>query len=365
MVPAPRSSSPRTAGTLLAYRDQGIDAWRAAGLLRVVLYHTLGWAWLTILFPAMGLMFALAGSLTARSLDRNSSKVIGNRLRRLLPPLWMFGAVATAVMFYAGWRQRPETPLGWWELLWWIVPVRTPPAGGPRWAWAFTAMLWYLVAYLWFVVLSRPMLAAFRRWPGPVFAVSLAIPVALHLQVISIGGYLVEPVANVSTYACCWLLGYAHHDGVLRRLPGRVFCALVIGLALVGAGWLFVVGAGQGDFDVNHVPVANSLWSGAFVAAILRFDLPIGNLLRSRWLRRLVDVVNARAVTIYLWHFAMLIAAQYLLRTFFRPLSPDRSAPLLATVLVLTGVATVAFGWVEDLAARRPPRLVPPSRGGR
>jgi hypothetical protein len=36
----------------------------------VIVYHSLGLAWLTVAFPAVGLMFALAGSLMAASLDR-------------------------------------------------------------------------------------------------------------------------------------------------------------------------------------------------------------------------------------------------------------------------------------------------------
>lgn len=54
-------------------------------LVRVVVFHLFGWAWLTVLFPSMGVMFALAGSLMARSLARPAGGVIRSRLRRLLP----------------------------------------------------------------------------------------------------------------------------------------------------------------------------------------------------------------------------------------------------------------------------------------
>jgi hypothetical protein len=87
--------------------------------VRVVVYHVFGWAWLTILLPAMGLMFALAGSLMAGSLDRTEPAAVRRRLRRLLPPVWAFGAVSVALMMATGWRTAPPTALGWGELLWW------------------------------------------------------------------------------------------------------------------------------------------------------------------------------------------------------------------------------------------------------
>jgi peptidoglycan/LPS O-acetylase OafA/YrhL len=52
-------------------RDRYLDMLRAIALTRIVAYHTFsGVAWLTLIFPSMGVMFALAGSLMARSLER-------------------------------------------------------------------------------------------------------------------------------------------------------------------------------------------------------------------------------------------------------------------------------------------------------
>lgn len=340
-------------------RHQGIDIWRAAALLRVVTYHALGWAWLTIVFPAVGLMFAIAGSFMARSLDRAGPASVRSRLRRLLPPLWAFGTAALAVMFTLGWRIRPAGPLGWGELGWWILPVRTPPAGGVPWAWAFTAMMWYLVTYLWLVMLSVPLLAAFRRWPWPVLALSLALPVALGLHLFTIGGYLVEPLTNVASYACCWLLGFAHHDGLLRRVPSRVY-AVAVGTLMVGTGsWIAWYGSVHGTFDLNDIPVAESLWPVVFVAVVLRCELPASGLVRLRWLQRAVTYINSRAVTIYLWHFSMLVLAQHLFGPVDRTRQWGKAALMWLTVLALTAAVTSAVGWVEDLAARRRPRLLP------
>ncbi|GDY83909.1 hypothetical protein SAVCW2_31080 [Streptomyces avermitilis] len=49
-------------------------------------YHTFGWAWAGLVFPSMGVMFALAGTLMAKSLERPALKVVKSRMRRLLPP---------------------------------------------------------------------------------------------------------------------------------------------------------------------------------------------------------------------------------------------------------------------------------------
>ena len=48
-----------------------------------IVYHLFGWPWLSIVLPAMGIMFALAGSLTAASLDKRGA---GQRRHVAAPP---------------------------------------------------------------------------------------------------------------------------------------------------------------------------------------------------------------------------------------------------------------------------------------
>ena len=105
-------------------RNRYLDLLRAAAILRVVVYHLFGWPWLSILLPAMGIMFALAGSLTAASLDRRSAgRVITSRLRRLLPPLWLLGLVAVPVMLAAGWATESDSdhPFSIGRLFFWLL----------------------------------------------------------------------------------------------------------------------------------------------------------------------------------------------------------------------------------------------------
>lgn len=337
-----------------------LDVLRAAALLRVVVYHVLGFAWIPIVFPAMGVMFAVAGSLMARSLTRPAPQVLRSRLRRLLPAVWGLGAVAVPVMLLQGWSEAPASKMGWGELFWWLVPLHTPPGGG-RWGWSFTVMLWYLVTYLWLVVLSPVLLMVYRRWPRLSLAVAVGIPVVVDLGILTPGGYFSGDMWNVTTYLCCWMLGFAHQDGWLRRLTDRRFFLSVATLAVSGAAVVLWYGLRNGVFDLNHVPVGRSLWSAAFVLVVMRFEPKLMWLRARRWATTAVSAVNRRAVTIYLWH----LPGGILALLFVQRLGLSGKAwwtVLLAAVFVMTTIAVLAFGWIEDLSAGRSPQLLPWTR---
>ena len=116
-------------------RDRYLDLLRSIALVRVVVYHLFGWAWLTVLFPSMGVMFALAGSLMARSLDRPALGVIRGRVRRLLPPMWAFARSCSRDVL-VGWKPVKEDGGTWClvKLVNYIVPSaprRTPGSAAP------------------------------------------------------------------------------------------------------------------------------------------------------------------------------------------------------------------------------------------
>src|ERR1041384_5477995 len=94
-------------------RNRYIDTLRAVAIVRVIIYHAFGWAWLSFVLPAMGVMFAIAGSLMAASLAKaGARKAVWSRIRRLLPALWTFAAVALPIMFWHGWSASdPDHPL--------------------------------------------------------------------------------------------------------------------------------------------------------------------------------------------------------------------------------------------------------------
>ncbi|MGW0860362.1 acyltransferase family protein, partial [Streptomyces sp. NPDC002690] len=244
-----------------AGRDPYFDVLRAIALVRVVTYHTFGWPWLGFVFPSMGVMFALAGSLMARSLERPAWSVIRGRLRRLLVPVWVFGLVLGTAMVLHGWVPGPDA-------LYWVLPVGDPP--GDAWGEQAWAVLWYLRTYLWFVLLSPVLLRLFSRWPLPVLVLSLA-PVALLGTVWQVpDGRLGSGISDWSVFLFCWLLGFAHRSGILRRIrPGRLV-VVAAGLMAAGAWWALTHRA-SGSYDLDDIPLAQALWSGGAVTLLLRF----------------------------------------------------------------------------------------------
>jgi len=339
-------------------RNRYIDALRAAAIVRVIVYHSFGWAWLTVALPAMGVMFALAGSLMAASLAAHGARrAVISRVRRLVPPLWALAAVAVPVMLLHGWSTAGDHALDWPRLLFWIVPVGDPP--GSTWGQPLWEVLWYLRAYLWFVLASPLLHALYRRAPWPTMAAPLLGLAALMVTGFGLPGWGDAVLWDLVTYGACWIAGFAHHDGRLARIPLSAHLALVGSLATGGIGWL-LSHPGPHGVDLNEVPVAQALWSLAFVLAALRWRPALAWLDRARPVATAIRLINARAVTIYLWHNPLISLAGLLLTAAaLDDTGPFNRPVLLTAVLLLTAVAVAAFGWVEDLAAHRAPGLWP------
>ncbi|MFF1296314.1 MULTISPECIES: glycosyltransferase [unclassified Streptomyces] len=352
-------------------RNLYLDFLRAVALIRVVTYHTFNWAWLTLAFPAMGVMFALAGSLMARSLDRGdrtARAVIRARMRRLLPPVWLFGLIIVVTMLVGGWRPddgSADKAAGWARMVFWIVPVSEPPFADTEWARQIAAPLWYIRAYLLFVIVSPLLLRAFRKMPWTSVAGFLALAVLAQSALLPLPARIDAPFTDLVTFGACWLLGFAHHDGLIRRLStGRV---MAVAVAVLGAGgWFAVSHPTEEGYDLGSIPLAQALWSFGFVLLLLRFG-PRGD----TWVRRLrpvhaaVVLLNARAVTVYLWHEVALVVGVLLTDLMWRVPVLEDSLPLGSTGLLyvvvwpLIAVAVLAAGWSEDRAAKRPARLWP------
>ncbi|MEU9265140.1 acyltransferase [Streptomyces sp. NPDC048251] len=368
-------------------RDRYLDLLRTIALVRVVVYHLFGWAWLTVLFPSMGVMFALAGSLMARSLKRPPLGVIRDRVRRLLPPLWLFGAVVLTLMFAGGWNPLDDPDhggaLGVVELLNYIVPLGAPPfpwdigskSGLLENTWAVQAagVLWYLRAYLWFVLASPLLLWAFRRAPWVTLFAPLALTAVVGTGLVSIPGETGNAVSDFAVYGSCWVLGFAHQEGLLARIPryAAVSCsALVMAFGL----WWASGHLGPDGWDLNDIPLAQAAWSFGFVVILLQYSPSWQELPRalSRW-DRLITLSNNRAVTIYLWHNLLIMATVPIIDLAYGlPFMESRSVTsaldssymlwMFLLVWPLIAVMILATGWIEDIAAKRKPRLWPDGR---
>ncbi|WP_250035987.1 acyltransferase family protein [Paractinoplanes maris] len=367
-------------------RNRYLDLLRAAATVRVVVYHSTGWVALTIVLPAMSVMFALAGSMMAASLDRYGAAAVERRLHRLLPALWVLVAVAVPMMLLGG--------LAWdWKVLLWAFPIVDPPAEG-FWLNGLAA-LWYLRDFLWFVLLSPLLLPLFRRFP----LATLLLPYGTLALITFTGVTPHVVVRDLALYGGAWLLGFAHHDGLLarrssrtrtsaplRRLStpsrptaatssrltpaaacppsgggsGRVRGAAlaryrwwIVGvLSAAGAAWA-LTHPGPRGFDLNDIPLANALWSAAFILVVLSVSPRVAP-------SRALTVLNARALTIYLWHVPLIIIVVRFAEATGLPVHGWVGISWrLAVVSVLLAIVVLLVGWVEDISAGRRPTLVP------
>jgi peptidoglycan/LPS O-acetylase OafA/YrhL len=341
-----------------AGRDRYFDTLRAVAIVRVVLFHAFPVAALELVFPSMGVMFALGGSLMVKSLDRGAVRAVRNRIRRLLPALWAMAAVLVPLMMWHGWPDRPD----WARMLLWLVPVATPPSSDWDYGYAAAGVLWYLVTYLWLVLLSPLLLRLYRRWR--LVAVLLPLAGLALLQAFFepfTAGVTGRVVQDVLAYATCWVLGMAHREGDLARLRGwfvGVLGAVCAGGALA---WAFTHPTENG-VDLPGAPVAYAVYAIGFVLVLLRWSPRMDWLARTRPLNGFASMVNNRAVTIYLWHNVTITAAVFLfdpLKLWEIPTQFLEDTVDFAIALTLLAVTVLAFGWVEDAAARRRPRLSP------
>lgn len=344
-------------------RNSYIDSLRALAVTRVFLHHVLWIGWLTVLFPSMPVMFALAGYLTAVTLDRRTVTVmLRSRLRRLLPPLWMLAAVAIPLMLANGWLSDQDSPLRWEDLSYWILPLANPPAS--TWGGPFALTLWYLRAYLWFVLLSPLLWWLFRRWPLPTLLTPLAATIVFYSPLMMLPVDRVGDVVwSTAAFGTCWMLGFARHTGLLTRIPVRWCLAAGAVLAAAAAAWGAIRQADPAIPWMFADPLAETLWGTGYVIVLMRLEPGMAWLQRLPRLHHIVTFINARAVTIYLWHLPALYATTTILASSGIDIAtPAGIACVLAVATALLAMIVAAVGWVEDLAARRRPTLIPTQR---
>jgi peptidoglycan/LPS O-acetylase OafA/YrhL len=340
------------AGVRTAARDRYFDTLRTVAIIRVVLFHAFPVAALELVFPSMGVLFALGGSLMVKSLDRSARRAIGNRVRRLLPALWVMGLILVPLMLRRGWPDHPT-----WSLLLWVFPVATPPSS--EFGFAAAGVLWYLVTYLWLVLLSPPLLKLYRRFRLPSVLLPPALLAVFVLYPDAFGPTVGTVVQNVLAYAACWMLGFAHREGHLARLRPAVVLSLAAACVAGALAWAGQHPAEAGALDLPGIPLAYAVYHAGFVLALLRWSPRMDWLARIRPLDGFVSMVNNRAVTIYLWHNVAITIAVLLFGTLKLWEIPTPALVDFSIALACLAVAVLSLGWVEDIAARRRPRMSP------
>ena len=338
-----------------ASRDRYFDTLRAVAIVRVVLFHAFPIAALELVFPSMGVMFALGGSLMVKSLDRAAGKAVVNRLRRLLPALWVMGAILIPIMIHEGWPDRPSWP----HLLLWAFPIADPPSS--ELGYSAAGVLWYLVTYLWLVLLSPALLWCYRRWNLPTVLLPLFGLLLLVAYPDTFGETTTWVLQNILAFGSCWVLGMAHREGDLAKLSGKAVLGLAAACVAGALLWTWTH-PGENGHDLTGLPVAYAIYSIGFVLALLRWSPRMAWLAKVRPLDGFVSMVNNRAVTIYLWHNVAITIAVYLfdpLKLWRIPTQALEDVVDFSIALFLILVAVLVLGWVEDLAARRRPRISP------
>ncbi|NYD23907.1 acyltransferase family protein [Kineococcus aurantiacus] len=342
-------------------RNPVIDLLRSLGLLRVVAWHAVAAPWITWLLPAVPLLFFCSGYLLGARQTPGAS-VLLDRLRRILVPLWFFGAsLGIAAVLFATWSDVEVPFPGWRQVLPWILPLADPLSPGVDGGW-LSSHLWYVRAHVWFL-LTSPLLRRLAARPAVGCAVLAAAAVGLelfeHFQPVHRSG-LTSGLGDYCCYGVFVVLGIAagRRGDWPTPNPARRHSLLlaVCGAVLMGGALLWSRTSWWQGQPVTASWITLVLTGGAWLALLTSCSPLVLRCARAAAVRRATTLVSGRAMTIYLWHPVAIL----LVGTLLGISTGHRSgALLLGGTVVLTAVAVLAFGWVEDVAAVRSVRVVP------
>lgn len=348
-------------------RDPFLDLLRAVSICRVVMLHTLlrppvvYLPWIMWIYPGMPEVFFVSGAVTKGMLDRRrASVVITSRVRRIALPYGVYTLVAVALMAVTDARSDAPGATVPWSIVWhWFVPLFAPHGSTDRvFLWG---QLWYIGAFLWLVLASPILLWLFRRRGiGPAIVliplvgfitclwltkrtavhVDEAIFTACQFGVFFAAGFSYPRLRTWSMKRFVVLSASAFAFGVLtarviepiQDRGTQELYASRTGHLLIGAGWMLLAFAAQGP--------------------IRRWIARHTNAMRS-----VVGRINQRTLTMYLWGLAANGVGNSASR------SVGGKAGNLGVYLLVSALSfslfVVLFGWIEDVAAKRPPRLLP------
>lgn len=250
---------------------------------------------------------------------------------QVMPVFFLVGGYANAL----SWRsaQRRDESYGTWlrararrltlpvvpVLLFWFAAGAVAVAAGMDWRTLRLASAvalvptWFLAAYVVVVAVAPVTLLLWERLRWWSLVAGAGASGLVDLVSLSTGSLAVGFVNYLLVWATVHQLGYAWSDGALDGVPRRGALAVV---GLVGAVLLVVVGpypvsmVGVDTATVNNTyPTrVTLLLLGTFQAGVVLLAEPIGRRLVAgarAW--ALVVFLNARIMTLYLWHVTAMI----------------------------------------------------------
>ena len=66
-------------------------------------------------------------------------------------------------------------------------------------------------------------------------------------------------LVDLGTYGACWLLGFTHHTGAIRRMKLSVLLRLAAAVVILGGAWAATHPTVETGFDLNEIPLAQAL----------------------------------------------------------------------------------------------------------
>ncbi|HEY1135177.1 MAG TPA: acyltransferase family protein [Nocardioides sp.] len=334
------------------YVDDGGDLHRAGLLGQATWIHPLTWA--LQVMPVFFLVGGYANAISwrgARERGTTYGAWLRARLRRLalpLLPLMAFWAVVAPVAHALGMSGSTLRIASMASL----VPT------------------WFLAVYVLVVALAPATLALWERWGW--WTVLGGTVLAGIVDTISISQDLL--LVGFLNYVLVWgtvhQLGYAWRDGALRSTGLRLAMAAVglAGLLLlvnVGPYAVSMVGVNGHGVDNSYPARVTLLFLGFLQAGVVMALEPrLQRLVAHRRVWMATILVNARIMTIYLWHLTALtfvVAASLAVDGFGLGLTPDTAAwwatrPLWFAVLavVTTGLVALLGRFEQPPADDRP-----------
>lgn len=302
-----------------ATRNRVVDLLRALSIVVVVLGHWMmaslvnpdgsidphglleraPWTqWLTWVFQVMPIFFLVGGYSNALSWRSTRAKGgdyatwLRARIRRLMTPvvpLLIFWVVAVSVLTAVG------------------VPADTlRPASQ-----AALVPTWFLAAYVLVVAVAPFTLWLWERWGWASVVGGIVLAAVIDAVSIAAGNKFLGYPNYLVVWATVHTLGYAWLDGKLAGSRRRLLLAVAGFAALVAAVYFGPYPASMIGLDSNAVnnsaPTRITMMFLGFVQAgiLLSLEQPL-----ARWLQRpgpwmATIFVNARIMTLYLWHLTM------------------------------------------------------------